>query len=165
MIALVAAVAKNGVIGSENKLVWRNKDDAKHFQALTTGKTVLMGRKTFESIWGYSKGPLPNRTSVVITSNKEYKLPANVEMKNGTHVVVETDIKTALRNHGVNDIFVIGGGQVYAQTIDLADRLYITHIDRELEGDTRFPTIDPKKWRKVSDEPHEGFSFVTYKRN
>ena len=79
-------------------------------------------------------------------------------------VVLQTSIPDALRNYGSSDIFVIGGGEIYRQTIDLADTLYITHIDKEVEGDTHFPVIDSKKWHKVSEDPHEGYSFAVYKR-
>jgi dihydrofolate reductase len=125
---------------------------------------VLMGRKTFESIVSRLGKPLPNRTSVVITRNIEYKVPAYDDPSGKTIVAVEPDIKTALRNHGAGDIFVIGGGEIYSQTIGLADTLYITHIDKDVHGDTRFPEILSAHWRKISDEPHDGYSFAVYKK-
>ena len=115
-----------------------------------------MGRKTFESIVARLGKPLPNRTNVIITRQTNYNAPEGA--------IIEADIKSALRNHGVNDIFIIGGGEIYNQTIDLADRLYITHVDKNVEGDTKFPPIDPKKWRLVSEEKHPGFSFAVYEK-
>jgi len=156
MIALVSAVAKNGVIGDKNNLPWYLPEDLKRFKEITSGKTVLMGRKTFESIVSRLGKPLPNRTNVVITRNAGYQVPPGA--------VVESDIHSAMRNHGVNDIFVIGGGEIYKQTIDLADTLYITHIDKNIEGDTTFPAIDPAKWKLASEEKHDGYSVAEYKK-
>jgi dihydrofolate reductase len=156
MVAIVAAVAKNGVIGAKNDLPWYLPEDLKRFKQITTGKTVVMGRKTFESILARLKKPLPNRDNVVITRNKEYKVPEGV--------VTHADLKTALREHGSSDIFIIGGGEIFNQSIGLADTLYITHVDKEVEGDVYFPQIDQKKWRLESNEPHEGYSFALYKR-
>lgn len=156
MIALIAAVAKNDVIGNNNDLLWHIPEDLAHFKQLTTGKTVIMGRKTFESIYARLKKPLPNRTNVVITRQTNIKLPEGV--------VVHATIEDALRSRGGADIFVIGGGEIYRQTIDLADTLYITHIDKEYAGDTHFPTIDPTKWHLSNEEKREGYSFTVYKR-
>lgn len=157
MIALISAVAKNGVIGSNNKLVWRNKEDANHFRDLTTGKIVVMGKKTFESIFEYLKGPLSHRTNVVLARKEDnYQVPAGV--------LLYHTIPDALAAHAGKDIFIAGGGEIYRQTIDLADRLYITHIDQEFEGDTRFPPIDPKKWRLASEEKHDGYNFAVYEK-
>ncbi|MDO8601514.1 MAG: dihydrofolate reductase [bacterium] len=155
-VALIAAISKNNVIGSDNKLVWRNKEDANHFRDLTTGNIVIMGRKTFESIFDYLKKPLPNRLNVVITRQKDYQAPDGVE--------VFQNIQEALAAHKNEDIYIAGGGEIYNQTINLADTLYITHIDQDLEGDTKFPVIDPKQWRQSTNEQRDGFSFATYKR-
>lgn len=156
MIALIAAVAKNGIIGSKNKLPWYIPEDLKRFKDLTNGKTVLMGSRTYESIVGYLGKPLPNRTNIVLAGD------ANITFPEG--VFVYKSIPEALAAHKDKDIFVIGGGMVYKQMIDLADTLYITHVDKEVEGDVSFPAIDPAKWNKVSEEPHEGFSFAVYKK-
>lgn len=156
MIALVSAVAKNGVIGDKNNLPWYLPEDLKRFKEITAGKTVLMGRKTFESIISRLGKPLPNRTNIVITRDSNYKAPEGA--------IVQTDIKSALREHAQKDIFIIGGGEIYKQTIDLADTLYITHIDKDIEGDTKFPEIDNSKWKLESEEKHEGYSFAVYKR-
>jgi len=156
MIAIIAAVAKNNVIGIKNRLPWNLPEDLKRFKDLTAGKTVMMGSKTFESIVSMLGKPLPNRTNIVLAREENYKVPEGV--------ILQTSITDAMRNYGSSDIFVIGGGEIYRQTIDLADTLYITHVDKEVEGDTHFPTIDPKKWRLVSEEKHEGYSFCVYKR-
>ena len=156
MISLIAAVAKNGVIGNKNDLLWYLPEDLKHFKEVTAGKTVIMGRKTFESIFARIKKPLPNRTNVVITRQTNIKLPEGVK--------VCSTIEDALRSYGGADIFIIGGGEIYKQTIDKADKLYITHVDGEYHGDARFPEIDGKKWKLQSEEKHDGYSFAIYER-
>lgn len=156
MVSLIAAVAKNGVIGTKNDLPWNLPEDLKRFRELTAGKTVIMGRKTFDSIFARLGKALPNRTNIVITRQTDIKMPEGV--------IVQSSIEDALRSHGGSDVFVIGGGEIYRQTIELADTLYITHVEKEVEGDTRFPKIDPKKWRLVSDEKHDGYTFAAYKR-
>jgi dihydrofolate reductase len=156
MIAIISAVAKNGVIGDKNNLPWYLPEDLKRFKDLTSGKTVLMGRKTFESIVTRLGKPLPNRTNIVITRDSSYIVPEGA--------VVQTDIRSALREHGQKDIFIIGGGEIYKQTIDLADTLYITHIDKDIEGDTKFPEIDESKWKLQDEEEHAGYSFAVYKK-
>ncbi len=154
MIALVAAVAKNLVIGVNNKLPWNLPEDLKRFRAITKGKTVLMGRKTFESILDYRGAPLPDRKNVVITRDAAYKVPPGVD--------VHTSIHEALVHHKDEEIMIIGGGEIFRQTIDQADKLYITHVNTEVEGDVYFPPIDPNIWREVWHEDHEGYSFVNY---
>jgi dihydrofolate reductase len=156
MISLIAAVAQNGTIGDKNTLPWHLPDDLKRFKELTSGKTVIMGRKTFDSIFARLGKALSNRTNVVITRQTDIKMPEGV--------MVQSSIEDALRSHGGGDIFVIGGGEIYRQTIDKADRLYITHVDKEVAGDTHFPHIDNAKWRVLSTEKHEGYSFVSYER-
>ena len=116
-----------------------------------------MGRKTFDSIFTRLGKPLPNRTNVVITRQADIKMPDGV--------IVQSSVEDALRSYGGSDIFVIGGGEIFRQTIGLADTLYITHVDKEVDGDALFPEIDLKKWRLVSDEPQSGgYSFALYKR-
>lgn len=151
-LILITAVAKNNVIGKNNDLPWRIPEDWKFFKSMTTGKTILMGRKTFESLGK----PLPNRKHLVITRQPDYQVPDGVE--------VYATIDSALAVHPNEDVMVIGGGEIYKQTIDRADTLYITHIDREVEGDTYFPDIDKSKWHETWREPHDGFIFVKYER-
>jgi dihydrofolate reductase len=147
---LIAAVAENGVIGANNALPWRLGEDLRRFKALTMGHTLVMGRKTFESIGR----PLPGRTTIVVTRDRGWT-------KEG--VTVAHSVDEALAAPG--ELFVAGGAEIYAQTIARADRLYITHVQRAVDGDAFFPPIDPRIWHAVEREPHEGFAFVTYARS
>ncbi|MFH1291961.1 MAG: dihydrofolate reductase [bacterium] len=156
MIALISAVADNNCIGKNNQLPWHIPEDLKHFKELTSKKTVLMGRKTFESILGYLGKPLPKRKNIVITRSTDYQVPNGAEVYN--------NIQQAFADHENEDIFVIGGAGIYAQTIDLADTLYITHVRGLVEGDAFFPKIDTTIWKEVEREDHNGYSFVTYKK-
>lgn len=157
MIYLVAAVAENNVIGGKNDLPWYLPEDLKRFKQLTTGKMVLMGSKTFDSIMARLGKPLPNRTSVVVTRNPTFTAPDGVKIFH--------DLDVALQTYTGQDIYVIGGGEIFKQTFDKADRLYITHIHKAYEGDVLFPNIEPGQWEKVAEEPHEGFSFAEYQRH
>ena len=155
MIALVAAVAKNNCIGKGNELVWRHPKDVEHFKNVTNAKIVLMGRKTWESLPPKFR-PLPNRKNIVITQQIPYEVPAGVD--------VYANIDDALAAHKNEDIMVIGGAEIYKQTISHADTLYITHVDQVIDGDAFFPPIDPLLWKETERENHEGFSFVTYRK-
>lgn len=154
-LSLISAVAKNNCIGKNNTLPWTIPEDLKHFKDLTTGKIVLMGRKTWESIPERFR-PLPKRTNVVITHQASYPVPEGV--------LVFSSIEKALAHFQGQDVMSIGGATIYAETIDLADTLYITHVDQTVDGDAFFPVIDPAVWRESSREDHPGFSFVTYTR-
>lgn len=154
MISLIAAVAKNYCIGKDNKLPWHIPEDLQHFKDITSKKTVLMGRKTYESIVSYLGKPLPKRTNIVITSNKDYVVPDEVE--------VYTNIEEAFSNHKDEEVFVIGGAYMYEQTIRMANKLYITWVDKEVDGDSFFPEIRDDLWREISREKHDSFSFVEY---
>lgn len=156
MINIIAAVAKNNVIGKGNDLPWNIPEDLKHFQTLTNGKTVLMGSNTFESIVKRLGRPLPNRNNVVVTTNKNYNVPVGVRV---FYSLVEA--KEKLKNE---EVWVIGGASIYKQMINFADKLYITHIDMTPEGDTFFPEINPAWWKKIEEEPHSGFNFTVYNR-
>src|SRR5260370_4260992 len=129
-LALIAAVARNGVIGRANALPWRLPADLKRFKTLTLGHTLMMGRKTFESIGR----PLPGRTMVVI-SRGGFRAPEGVQVV----ATVEEALAAAAAD---SEVFVAGGAEIYQQTIARADRLYLTHIDSDFEGDTRFPDFD-----------------------
>ncbi len=155
-ISLIAAVAKNNVIGHENDLPWYLPEDLKRFKELTTGHPVLMGRKTFESIMRRLGKPLPNRLNILITRESNYKVPPEV--------MIYDDLQKALEDYQDKDLFVIGGGQIFAQTIDQADVLYITHVEFESKGDSFFPKIDPDIWKKADEEQYENFSFARYIR-
>lgn len=155
MIALVAAISENNCIGKNGTLPWYIPEDMKHFRTLTDGKTVLMGRKTWESI-PEKYQPLPNRKNIVITRNKTFSTP------NG--VVLYHSLEDALE-HEAGDIMIIGGGELYTQSITHADTLYITHVRDFIEDGTAFfPHIDPAIWKETERENHEHFSFVTYKK-
>lgn len=137
-VSLVAAVAGNGVIGAANDMPWRLPSDLKRFKAITMGKPVVMGRKTWESIGR----PLPGRTNIVVSRDKDFR-PA------GAHAAASLEEALELARSkagGDGEICVIGGGQIYEQAMALADRLYITHVLAEPDGDIRFPPIDPRQW-------------------
>lgn len=155
-LTLIAAVAKNGCIGKDGRLPWRIPEDLKRFKMLTTGHTVLMGRKTWESIPEKFR-PLPDRTNIVLTKQTDYDLPVDVERFDS--------LEKALAAHQFEeDVFVIGGARIYEQTMGAADRLMITEVDQTIEGDAFFPKIDPEQWLETEREPHDGFAFVTYHR-
>jgi len=157
ILTLVAAVARNGVIGRANDLPWDIPEDRKRFKALTVGKVVLMGRKTFESIFSRLGKPLPGRTNVVVTHNPQFRAPEGVRIYRSLEEALEK-----LRDQP--EVCVIGGGEIYRQTMPLADRLEVTHVDQEVRGDVTFPTIDPKVWKKTFEEKHEGYTFATYEK-
>ncbi len=156
MITIIAAIAKNNVIGKDNDLPWHLPEDLKRFKKLTTGNTVLMGRKTFESIMDRLGKPLPNRTSLVITRQTDYPVP------NGCRV--HSSIEDAVAKHKNEHIFIIGGASIYQASMNLADELEITHLDNEYAGDTYFPTIDPERWEVTEEDIYDGYKFVTYKK-
>lgn len=139
MISIIVAVAKNGVIGDKNSLLWHITEDLKHFKAITTGHPVVMGRKTFESLGR----PLPNRTNVVIT-RQAIEIP-------GCTVVHSLAEALALFS-SLEEVFIIGGAQIYAEALAVADRFYLTRVSRAYEGDTRFPDWNEQDWRLVSSE-------------
>ncbi|MCO5145972.1 MAG: dihydrofolate reductase [Aquamicrobium sp.] len=142
-IRLVVAVAENGVIGRDGGMPWRLSTDMKRFKATTMGKPVVMGRKTWES---FPKRPLPGRHNVVITRDPAYAAE-------GASVAASLEDALALaRAEGAQEVCVIGGGEIYAAALPLADSLDVTHILVEIDGDTRFPAIDPAIWREASSE-------------
>ncbi|MFH1287013.1 MAG: dihydrofolate reductase [Candidatus Magasanikbacteria bacterium] len=154
-LSLIAAIASNNCIGKNNSLPWHMPEDLKHFKELTTGSVVLMGRNTWESLPEKFR-PLPDRKNIVITRNTEYQIPDGVFLYHS--------IDDALKAHEGEDIFVIGGAMMYKQTIDLADRLYITHVEQDVDGDAFFPEIDPTVWKEVGRDNREEFSFVEYRK-
>ena len=149
-------MAKNNVIGKDNDLPWNIPEDLKHFRKITEGGTVLMGRKTFESIMDRNNKPLPNRTNVVLIRNKDYKVPGGV--------LLFHDVDQALQNLDCEELFVMGGGSIYKLFMDRVDKIYMTHIEKEINGDVYFPKIDFTKWKRINKEQHKGFSFVDYVR-
>ncbi len=164
MISIIAAVAKNNVIGNGNKLPWgdiRNMpDDKKRFQELTLGKTVLMGRNTYESIFVDLGRKMPNRKKVVV-SKESINIPPELKKEFKTF----NDLDKALEAHKNEDLFIIGGASIYNQTLDKADKLYITWIDQEPEGDVFFPKISTKDWTLKAEEIHPGYRFAVYEKS
>lgn len=154
-ISLVAAVAKNGCIGKNGGIPWKIPGEQLFFKELTTGNVVIMGRKTWESIPEKYR-PLAERTNVVITRQTDYPLPPGVE--------AYSDIQSAIQAHVTKQICIIGGAELYRATIDLADTLFITHIDEEVAGDTFFPVIDLAIWEEAEHQTYPQFRFVTYRR-
>jgi dihydrofolate reductase len=164
-IVLIVAVADNGVIGAQGKIPWRLKSDMQRFKALTMGKPVVMGRKTFLSL----RRPLPDRTNIVITRDAAFRAAGAVVTTSleAASAVAHAD---ALRR-SVAEIAVIGGADVYKQWMDLADRLEITEVHAEPEGDTRLAAIDAAKWEEVArmrnragPDDSADFTYVTYRR-
>lgn len=162
MITIIAALARNNVIGKQGKLPWVLPEDLKRFKALTTGHIVIMGRKTWESIPEKFR-PLPGRTNVVISHQADYSVPPGVFMFSSIEDAFGAQIPCPQPTTHCTR-FIIGGGEIYRQAIDRADALEITHVDQIIGGDVFFPKIDPAIWREVAREPHEGFYFVRYER-
>jgi len=159
-LVLVVAVARNNVIGVDNRLPWRLPEDLKHFKALTSSHTVVMGRKTWESLPENFR-PLPGRHNIVVTRNDVYAA-------NGATVV--NSLAAALAAATDATAFVIGGAELYAQALPMATRLELTEIDASFEGDTFFPTLDRKVWSETARASHRSasgldYAFVTYQRN
>ncbi len=153
-LTLIAAVAKNGVIGSNNAIPWKLPEDLKRFKALTMGHPIIMGRKTWTSLGR----PLPGRRNLVISRDPAYSAPG---------AELFSSLAAALAACAtVDEVFVIGGAEIYTLALPLADRLQITEVQREFQGDTRFPAIDPQIWREISREHHTAtefdYAFVTY---
>lgn len=140
MLSIIVAVARNGVIGDKNTLLWHISEDLKHFKSLTSGHPVIMGRKTFESLGR----PLPNRTNVVV-SRQAAEIP-------GCTLVRSLDEALDLFPDPAEEIFVIGGAQIYAEALPRADRFYLTRVEHDYEGDTRFPEWNLGEWRLVASE-------------
>lgn len=158
MLSIIVAVAENNVIGCNNDLIWHISEDLKYFKRITSGRTVIMGRKTFESIGK----PLPNRTNIVISRNADFK-------PQGVAVVSSLEEAISMVNPQ-EESFIIGGGSVYHEAIGMADKLYLTKIGHTFEGDAFFPEIG-SEWKEVAREDfgrgekfEHPFSFIVYER-
>lgn len=160
MITIIAAIGKNNALGKDNQLLWRLPKDLKHFKSLTENHPVVMGRKTYESIGK----ALPNRTNIVV-SRKDNWFEENI--------LIVSKLKEALKfAKKINEnFFILGGGEIYKQTMELADKLEITYVEEDFEADTFFPKIDLKIWQKTNEEFHakddkndHDFYFQTYER-
>lgn len=154
-ITIVAAVARNGVIGVDGGLPWRLPDDLRRFKELTLGHVLVMGRKTYESI-GH---PLPGRATIVVTRNPSWD-SGSAEVRVAGSVSEAIDAAASPER----EVFVVGGGEVYAEALPLADRLELTWVDAEPEGDTTFPEVDWSTWRELRREVGDGVAYVTYGR-
>ena len=164
-IAMIVAVAENGAIGKDNKMLWHIPEDFKYFKAMTMGKPIIMGRKTYESIGR----PLPGRLNIVVTRDASWQVDG---------VQVEHNLDDALKAahadaeaKNVSEIMIAGGSQIYAQAIDQSDRIYYTEIHKSYDHDASFPALDKDIWQEVSRENHAGdgdqkpaYSFIVLER-
>jgi dihydrofolate reductase len=156
-VSLIVAVAKHQVIGLNNTLPWHLPEDLKRFRALTTGHHIIMGRKTYESL----NRLLPDRTTIIVTRNTDYHVEG---------AVIAHSLKAAIaRCQQDNEVFIIGGAELYKEGLQVADKLYITEIELEVAGDAYFPAFDKAEWHRVSYEPHIAasglaFSYAAYER-
>lgn len=160
ILTLIAAVARNGVIGIDNHLPWHLPADLTHFKTLTLGQTVIMGRKTWESLPDKFR-PLPGRRNIVVTRDAAY---------HAAGATVAASLPAAISAASSGEAFVIGGAELYAAALPLADRLQLTEIDAAFDGDTHFPAFDRGQWQETARETHRdaagfGYAFVTYQRN
>jgi dihydrofolate reductase len=160
MIALIVAVAENNVIGHNNQLIWHLPNDLKHFKQLTLGHPIIMGRRTFESIGR----PLPGRTNIVVTRQTDWQAPG---------CTTAYSVPEALEVAGKLDeeVFIIGGGEVYKEALPAVDIIYLTEVHHNFEGEVRFPELDLAVWQEETRERHEPdekhafpYSFVTLRR-
>jgi dihydrofolate reductase len=142
-VSMIAAIGKNLAIGKNNDLLWSLPADLAHFKRLTTGKTIIMGRKTFESIGR----PLPNRTNVVVTRQPDYVASGCLMAAS-----LEKAIENAYHTRPSEEIMIVGGGELYREGMNLSTKLYITWVDVQPDADTYFPAIDPKIWEKTDSE-------------
>ena len=159
MVSIIVAIAQNGTIGDKNSLLWHIKEDMRFFRTTTSGHPVIMGRKTFESL---GSKPLPKRTNIVITrADREFE-----------GALTAHSLEEAIRMAGEDEeIFVMGGAQIYREALSVVDRMYITVVERDYEGDNSFPEIDFSQWELVNVVRHERgeeyespFEFRTYDR-
>jgi dihydrofolate reductase len=146
-VAIYVAIAENGVIGRDGGLPWRLSTDLRRFKADTMGKPIIMGRKTYEGIGR----PLPGRLNIVITRDKTWRAEG-VEVTHTLEAAIELATVRGRSMAGVDEVCVIGGGEIYAQALPLADRLHVTHVLAAVDGDAHFPPIDPQTWRVVSSQ-------------
>jgi dihydrofolate reductase len=158
IVSIVVAISENHAIGKDNKLLWYLPNDLKHFKNITTGHTVIMGRKTYESVGK----PLPNRRNIIITRQ-------NMTIE-GCEVVNSIDTALALCRDEA-EAFIVGGAEIYKQSLSKTDRLYITIVHENFEGDSYFPEIEKNTWKETEREDHEPdeknslpYSFITFER-
>ena len=163
-LSIIVAVAANHCIGIDNKLPWHLPEDLKYFRRLTTGNIVIMGRKTYESIGK----PLPNRSNIVISQNPHFQAEGVKVVRSIADALYLA--KSIGDIDGTPEAFIIGGAQIYQQTLPLAQRLYLTQVEKTVVGDAFFPAINPAEWREIASEPHyyepadTHYRFVVYER-
>lgn len=164
IISLIAALSENRVIGKSNDLPWHLPDDMKYFMQTTSGHHVIMGRKNYESIPAKFR-PLPNRTNIVVTRQETYDALGCIIVNS-----ISAGIDIAIDNHEA-EVFIIGGAEIYVQSLSMATRLYLTEIQTSLEGDAFFPMFTRHEWNEVSRKPHPtdakhpyAFDFVIYEK-
>jgi len=164
-ISLVVAAARNGVIGMQNALPWKLPSDLKRFKEITVGHPIVMGRKTYEAIGQ----PLMDRDNIVITRGEIIEDPT-VHTVNSIEEAIALAKRFAI-NRGVDEIMIAGGGQIYEQTLAIADRIYFTRVDMEVDGDTVFPNLNPERWTETAREDMKAgpkdnadFTFLTLDR-
>lgn len=160
-VSLVVAMAQNRVIGVKNDLPWHIPADLKRFKALTVGKPVIMGRKTFESIYDRIKKPLPDRPNIVVSRSGFSHEGVDV------YPDLQTAINKSISKFSDQEIMVIGGASIYEQILPFADKLYLTVIEKDYEGDAFFPELAMEDWQKTAEEKHDGdpsYVFLTLDR-
>jgi dihydrofolate reductase len=162
MISIVVACSNNNVIGKSNGLPWYLPADLRRFKELTTGHTVAMGRKTYESIPEKFR-PLPHRKNIIITRDQNFS---------ATGATVVHSIQEAIEAAGNEELYIIGGAEIYRQAMSIADRIYLTEVDANIDGDTFFPNINLEEWHETTREPHEkdeknpyDYTFVIFDRS
>ncbi len=162
-VALIAAFAQNRVVGIDNTLPWHLPEDLKYFKRTTSGKAIIMGRKTYESIGR----PLPNRTNIVVSRNPEFKADGVVTVSTLEEAI--THAESVNHINGVDEVMIIGGAAIYEASLPMADRLYLTHVHANVKGDAYFPEVDLTAWNEVGREDFEkddsnpfDYSFAVY---
>lgn len=154
-IIIIAAVAANGIIGNKGAIPWHSREDLQLFKSATMGYPLIMGRKTFESLGK----PLKGRLNIVITRNADFKYEhADVKIFHD----VKSALEYCLETQKIEKVFIIGGGEIYGQTIEMADRLRISSMKMDAQGDTYFPEIDRQKWIVESEAEYEQFTLINY---
>lgn len=164
-IALVVAVARNGIIGANDTLPWHLPSELKRFKQITIGHPCIMGRKTFEGILARLKRPLPGRDSIVMTRQQGRIAVPGVFTAHDMRDALALGRKLA-RERGVYEVMVIGGGEIYRQALPHAERIYLTRVDMDAEGDTTFPELDSSQWRETArdasvKQPGEAYAYTT----
>ena len=165
-ISIIVAASENNVIGRDGKIPWHLPDDLKYFRKKTEGHPVIMGRKNYESIVEALGGPLPNRKNIIVTHDRSFTAEGCMVASS-----LNDAIMFAHQDNDFEEIFIIGGGEIYKQSMEISNYLYLTRVHADIEGDVFFPEVDPDAWEETerrehpADDKHEyAFTFLTYKR-